>query len=167
MIATIVKNIKGKLQQLTTLQSDLRSILNDKGFTNSDNEHLPELIPKVAQISEQAYAVEGTIMLVSNSNTLIINNLPQKPVEVGIMCKSLRDVNVTSTEAETASFVVCDLLALFENDKVDSITVSNVTVTRSQETSGIWTITLTTTDEYQFKAGYVYTWVALSHIVAG
>lgn len=163
----MIKRILNKVNSILQLQTDLRLILDAKGFTNSENEHLPELIPKVSQISEQAYAVEGTIMLVSNSNTLIINNLPQKPIEIGLLCKSLRDVSIIASTSEKANFVVCDILALFEDDSINSVSVGAIEVTRTQETSGNWTVTFSSTEEYQFKAGYVYTWVALSHTVVG
>ena len=163
----MIKRILDKVKSVLQLQTDLRTILDAKGFTNSENEHLSELIPKVSQISEKAYAVEGTIMLVSNSNTLIINNLPQKPVEVGLICKTLRDANITTSTAEKADFVVCDILALFEEDNANTVNIGDVEVTRAQETSGNWTVTFSSTEEYQFKSGHVYTWVALSHTVVG
>lgn len=166
-MVNVVKRLGNKLKQLLSLQSSLRAILDSKGFTNSPNEHFTELIPKVGQISEKAYAVEGTITLVSNSTTLVINNLPQKPTEVGLLCKSLRDASLVTTTSEVADYVVLDMLALFEDSTANSVTVDKITVTRTQETSGNWRITLSTTEEYQFKAGHVYTWVSLSHIVAG
>lgn len=145
-----------KLNQLKTLQSNLKQSLTTKGLICSDDAEYPELVSLIPTIDHIPYAIEGKRVFVSTQSTMVIPNIPKKPVEFGLICQSLRNTIVHTAEP---GFILTDLLIMFP-DNQDVYTVDNVTVTRTQDVStGTWTLTVTSTDNTSFLAGYEYTWI--------
>lgn len=150
------------LNLLDDKQTELKTHLQNTGFVCAENDHYPALVPLVAEICDEAYAFEGKRMLVSSTQTFVIPNLPQKPIEVGLLCKNLRDAIIASA---VSGYVITDLLVLFEDDSTHTVIVDGITVSRVEDANGTWTLTITADSTSHFHAGYEYTWLVLSHKV--
>ncbi len=160
-------SIESKIGRLVTAQNGLIEKISAKGVTVPQGTKIPDCPELIEGIESHAYVSEGTITVVQTSDTLTIANLPQKPKEVGIISQSLREASLITSQH--SGFAIPDILAFFEDDTEDEITVDGCVITRSQANNETWQVEFSFEDYNTdnpdeacfFMGGYVYNWVAL------
>ena len=158
-----------KLDSLHNSQTVLKSNISAKGIVAAANDHIPVLAEKVGEIENAPYAVEGQITLVSSSAEMTVSNLPLKPVEVGVVSRTLAEATVTSA---SKGFVVPSIHISFPESS-NSITVNNCVITRAYDgTAGTWSVNFSFTAyngtadaPVRFQGGFVYSWLVLFHLL--
>lgn len=159
--------IMKKLGAVSAAQSTLKANISEKGIITAENDRLPQLAEKVGELENEPYAVEGQITLVSSSAELTVSNLPQKPVEVGIVSRALAEATVT---AAAKGFVVPSVHMVFPEGS-DSVNIDGCSVTRSADSEGgTWSVNFSFAEHnasaeapIKFQGGYIYTWLVLFH----